>query len=88
MKLVAYLRDSGGREQEYSTLQQKAEILGWAKQNNYIITRIFEDKARPGSSTAGRDAFEEMVDYLRYCLLMVTKNGGLMVNCIEKMVLQ
>ena len=63
--LAAYLRDSGGDDQDMSLDQQEAEIRRWAQQNGYIITRFFRDEARPGSSVTGRDAFSRMIDYFR-----------------------
>jgi len=63
--LAAYLRDSGGEDQDMSLDQQEAEIKRWAQQNGYVITRFFRDEARPGSSVAGRDAFSRMIDYFR-----------------------
>ena len=63
--LVAYLRDSGGADQELSTLQQEAEIRAECKEKGWTLTRVFRDEARPGSTTAGREAFQEMVRYLR-----------------------
>lgn len=63
--LAAYLRDSGGDDQDMSLDQQENEIRRWAQQNGYIITRFFRDEARPGSSVAGRDAFSRMIDHFR-----------------------
>lgn len=63
--LAAYLRDSGGEEQDMSLDQQETEISRWAQQNGYVITRFFRDEARPGSSVTGRDAFSRMIDYFR-----------------------
>lgn len=61
----AYLRDSGGTEQELSILQQEAAVKAWCTQNSARLTRLFVDSARPGSTIAGRESFEEMIDYLR-----------------------
>lgn len=63
-RLVAYCRDSGGREQDVSVERQRAEILAWALDSGLVITRWFEDRARSGGSTARRDAFLELTDYL------------------------
>jgi DNA invertase Pin-like site-specific DNA recombinase len=48
---AAYLRDSGGEEQELSIEQQEKEIRAWCLEKGYILTAIFKDEARPGSST-------------------------------------
>jgi len=37
-QVVAYLRDSGGQNQELSTDQQEQELSKWAVENNLIIT--------------------------------------------------
>lgn len=63
-RLVAYCRDSGGREQDVSVDRQKAEISAWAREHALAITRWFEDRARSGGSTQRRDAFLELNDYL------------------------
>ena len=63
--LVAYLRDSGGDEQELSLGQQENEVRRWAQENGHIISRFFRDEARPGSSVVGRDAFLRMMDHFR-----------------------
>lgn len=63
-RLVAYCRDSGGREQDVSVDRQKAEILAWAHDFDLTVTHWFEDRARSGGSTQRRDAFLELTDYL------------------------
>lgn len=63
-RLVAYLRDSGGREQDMSVQQQEQAIIQWAQSNGCILTNIYKDFARSGTKTAGRDQFIEMVNHL------------------------
>lgn len=63
-RLVAYCRDSGGRDQDVSVDRQRAELTAWALDSGITITRWFEDRARSGGSTQRRDAFLEMTDYL------------------------
>jgi site-specific DNA recombinase len=63
--LAAYLRDSGGEEQELSVEQQKKAVLDWANEHGYIISNWFVDEARPGSDTIGREAFQEMISHFR-----------------------
>jgi DNA invertase Pin-like site-specific DNA recombinase len=60
-QVVAYLRDSGGQNQELSTDQQEQELSKWAVENNLIITQFYKDAARTGTSTDKRDAFKEMI---------------------------
>jgi site-specific DNA recombinase len=63
-RLVAYCRDSGGREQDVSVDRQRAELTAWALDAHVTITHWFEDRARSGGSTLRRDAFLELTDYL------------------------
>ena len=62
-RLAAYLRDSGGNEQDLSIDRQRMEISTWAVANELIIfpDDWYEDAARSGTSTAGRDRFLELV---------------------------
>ncbi len=62
-RVVAYLRDSGGREQDQSTLQQREAIGRWCVEHGLILSRVFEDAARSGTKIAGRDNFIGMMDY-------------------------
>ena len=63
-RVCGYVRDSGGRDQELSTIQQRESIGKWCAEQGLILSRIFEDAARSGASTVGRNEFLEMVDYL------------------------
>ncbi|PKN97965.1 MAG: hypothetical protein CVU42_13665 [Chloroflexi bacterium HGW-Chloroflexi-4] len=60
-RVVAYLRDSGGDDQELSVAQQRAFVTQWCLENNLILSAVFADLARPGSSTIGRSKFLEMI---------------------------
>jgi len=62
-RVVAYLRDSGGEDQDLSVAQQEAFVRGWCQQNNLVLTAIFADVATPGSSTIGRDQFRKLIDH-------------------------
>lgn len=64
--LIAYLRDSGGRDQDLSVAQQEAQVASWCRENGYLLTRVFKDLARSGTTTAGRDQFLEMFNYLSH----------------------
>ena len=46
-------------------LQQREFINTWCDQNKLILTKIFADVARPGSSTISRDQFRAMIDHFR-----------------------
>lgn len=62
-QVVAYLRDSGGDDQELSTFQQREFLTSWCQDNGLILSRVFVDAASPGSSTVGRDQFMEMISH-------------------------
>ena len=70
---VAYLRDSGGEDQDLSVEQQETAILTWCAKQGHQLTRIFRDVASPGSTIAGRDQFLEMIHYFRSG--QATENG-------------
>jgi site-specific DNA recombinase len=63
--LAAYLRDSDGDSQDLSTAQQENEIHRWASRHGYLISRVFKEEARAGSSMVGRKGFKEMMRYFR-----------------------
>jgi site-specific DNA recombinase len=62
-RLAAYLRDSGGNEQDLSLDRQRLEISAWAADHELIITSAdwYEDAARSGTTTAGRERFLAMI---------------------------
>ncbi len=59
--VCAYLRDSGGNNQDLSVGQQRAVVEGWCSDHGYTLAQVFADEARPGGSTVGRDQFDRMV---------------------------
>lgn len=61
--VAAYLRDSGGEEQDQSVIQQEAEVRQFCEAHRLTLTHIFKDEARSGTSTVGRDAFWQMVHH-------------------------
>ena len=61
--VIAYIRDSGGDRHELSVLQQKREVREYCKKYNLVLTEVFEDAARSGTSTVKRDEFDRMIDY-------------------------
>lgn len=65
-QVVTYLRDSGHEDQELSVEQQERAIRAWCEENGLLLTRIFIDAAAPGSSTIGRDAFQEMIAHFHH----------------------
>src|SRR4030042_1104950 len=63
-RVVAYLRDSGGREQNLSIPQQEKSVGEWCRTNGFILSKIYKDAARSGTRISGRDEFLKMVSYL------------------------
>ena len=61
--VIAYLRDSGGDEQDLSVAQQRSFVETWCADNHLHLTRVFTDIAAPGSSTIGRAGFLEMIHH-------------------------
>lgn len=61
---VIYLRDSGGARQELSIEQQESALREYAAKAGLDVARVFQDAARSGTTTVGRDDFLEMVEYL------------------------
>ncbi|MDX9690780.1 MAG: recombinase family protein, partial [Alphaproteobacteria bacterium] len=64
-KIFAYLRDSGGTEQELSILRQKIEIGAWAEKHALEIVNWFCDEAKSGRSTKKREHLQSMMEALR-----------------------
>lgn len=64
-RVVAYFRDSGGIGQERSVGQQRRVADAYCAGVHIVLTRVFADEARVGSTIVGRDQFEEMISYLR-----------------------
>jgi site-specific DNA recombinase len=62
-RVAAYLRDSGGEDQELSVPQQRDFVTRWCEENHLVLTSVFADEARPGSSTIGRTQFMAMISY-------------------------
>ena len=58
---IGYARRSTDM-QDRSIPDQKAYVEAWAKENGYRILRWYVDDAISGTSTKGRDAFEQMID--------------------------
>jgi site-specific DNA recombinase len=61
-RVWTYSRDSGGPSQEQSVGQQANEIKAYCKKHNLVIARTFQDVARSGGSTNGRDEFMSMIE--------------------------
>jgi DNA invertase Pin-like site-specific DNA recombinase len=57
----AYLRDSGGPNQDRSIEQQRNIVTEYCLAHNLVLSRVFSDVHKSGGTTAGRDQFEQMV---------------------------
>jgi len=55
--VAAYLRDSGGNDQDVSTIRQEDELRTWCDVNHVQLTRVFKDVARSGTSIVGLFCF-------------------------------
>lgn len=63
--VAAYLRDSGGGEQELSVDQQRRVITEWIETNGLRLGAVFSDSVS-GTSTKGRADFLRMVSYFQH----------------------
>lgn len=63
--VVAYVRDSGGDDQELSVPEQVQAIQEWCDQEGVRLVRVFQDVARSGKTIAGRDEFDRMVEFFK-----------------------
>jgi DNA invertase Pin-like site-specific DNA recombinase len=63
--VCAYLRDSGHEDQDLSVDQQESSIRAWCLGHHLILTHIYTDAAAPGSTTIGRNAFQDMIQHFR-----------------------
>lgn len=62
-RVVAYLRDSGGADQDTSIEQQRQAVAEWCRASGLALTRVFADAARSGTTTAGRTEFAAMIEH-------------------------
>jgi DNA invertase Pin-like site-specific DNA recombinase len=62
-RVVGYFRDSGGKDQDRSVEEQKAEWLKGCNERGLIAARQFEDVARTARTTRNRREFLEMIEY-------------------------
>lgn len=64
-KVVAYIRDSGGTDQELSIARQIKEITQWANQYDINITQIYADELRSGRTVKKREQLANLMRRLR-----------------------
>ncbi|MFC1879465.1 recombinase family protein [Chloroflexota bacterium] len=62
-RLVSYLRDSGGVGQQDSVAQQRRVIGAWCDERGYVLVGEYSDMARSGTTTVGRDQFDELQQF-------------------------
>ena len=65
-RIFCYLRDSGHEDQELSIEQQESALRKWAAEHNLIISHIYKDEAKRGSSTVKRDELQAMMYAFRH----------------------
>lgn len=63
--VTAYLRDSGGDDQDLSIDQQEAAVRAWCADNGLILAQIFRDEHISGSSTDNRPGFDALMRHFR-----------------------
>jgi site-specific DNA recombinase len=63
--LIAYVRDSGGGEQELSIIQQQKAIQDWAVERGLHIRNTFKDEGRSATGSAARPGLQDMLAYFR-----------------------
>lgn len=61
--VAAYFRDSGGKKQELSIEQQEQVFRQWCAENGLVSGKTFADVARSGGSVAGREQFNQLIQY-------------------------
>jgi DNA invertase Pin-like site-specific DNA recombinase len=64
--IFAYLRDSGHEQQDLSIPQQETSLTEWARANGLILSHVYKDVAKPGSTTTGRSALQQMMHAFRH----------------------
>lgn len=57
----AYLRDSGGQDQDRSINRQLEAIQEYCRSHGLQLIHVYKDEARSGTTTAGRDDFQRMI---------------------------
>ena len=60
-RVWGYARDSGGGNQELSVSQQEQAFHDYCERFDLTLVEVFRDEARPGTTLAGRDAFDELM---------------------------
>lgn len=58
----AYLRDSGGENQDRSIPRQLEVIQSYCSKYRLELIHVYKDEAKSGTTTAGRDDFLRMID--------------------------
>jgi len=63
--VAAYLRDSGGDDQDLSVEQQELAVRAWCAERGLVLSRLFIDMHQSGASTDNRAGFEQLIQYFR-----------------------
>jgi DNA invertase Pin-like site-specific DNA recombinase len=62
-RVFGYARDSGGDDQTID--DQNNAITAYCDEHNLVLVHLFVDRARPGSTSVGREQFEAMIQLVR-----------------------
>jgi DNA invertase Pin-like site-specific DNA recombinase len=64
--VFAYLRDSGHANQDLSVGQQEDAVRAWCAQHGLVLSTVYKDEAKPGSSIVGRQNLHAMMNAFRH----------------------
>jgi len=73
-EVIAYMRDSGGPNQQESIRQQEKVIQEYCKSHGLVLSRIYSETAS-GRRTKNRDQFLEMFNYVMTCPADIRPRG-------------
>jgi site-specific DNA recombinase len=65
VRAAVYARFSTDLQSDRSIEDQVALCRQWAERNGYLVTQIYEDRARSGTSVFGRDGLSRLLDDAR-----------------------
>lgn len=64
--VFAYLRDSGHERQELSVRQQEDAVRAWCVEHGLVLSTVYKDEAKRGSSIVGRQKLHAMMNAFRH----------------------
>lgn len=64
--VVAYMRDSGGEEQDQSIAQQIEVVQEYCQRHHLVLERLYTDESRISSNTTSRTGLQDLLFDLRH----------------------